>query len=193
MTSLNMLLPLEKWAEYPRVKRKYKLQDQMEPKEEDLKRFWSFVEITNPNDCWKWNGTMYNTGYGSFFIFGISIRAHRFSLYANGVEIPTPMFSCHHCDNKRCVNPNHLYVGTCSQNNRDARSRGLNKPYGEDNGFSKLTNKQRHDLFLMVQSGVSHRKAAEQFGIAKGTVWNAIKGFRNSSNKELTNALLRTI
>lgn len=80
--------------------------------------------MTNPNDCKEYDGPINNLGYGVASRNGKGIGAHRKAwIEANG-EIPNGLWVLHKCDNKRCVNVRHLYLGTHSDNTRDAVTRG---------------------------------------------------------------------
>jgi len=91
-------------------------------REIDYKRFMS--KVIKTNDCWLWNAGKNYKDYGNFSVTinGCSktYRAHRFIYeYFNGT-IPEGMLVCHTCDTPRCVNPNHLWLGTVSDNTVDS-------------------------------------------------------------------------
>lgn len=91
--------------------------------------FWEFVDKRNDdghnghNDgqdaCWNWKGAIRQGGYGYFSWFGKNYAAHRLSYQLTKGDIPKGMFICHKCNNPRCVNPSHLYIGDAKDNARD--------------------------------------------------------------------------
>ena len=100
-------------------------------------RFWKKVDVRGPSDCWEWQGAPGNHGYGTI-IAGRGGRlgsylAHRLSWEIHFGSIPLGMCVLHHCDNRICVNPDHLFLGTKSDNHRDMCRKGRNKTNGWEN------------------------------------------------------------
>jgi hypothetical protein len=100
-------------------------------KERDA-RFWDKVYIEEDEDCWLWFAAITSSGYGAFsYSKGKLISAHKVSwaIHKNNDTLsPRNLQIMHLCDNKVCVNPQHLAMGTARQNNLDAFKRGLNTP-----------------------------------------------------------------
>ena len=92
----------------------------------DAQRFWSTVEKTD--SCWLWKGSKRPNGYGQFFVAmpgkKLSVSTHRYSYLLHFGEIPDGLCVLHKCDVRYCIRPDHLWLGTQGDNNRDAVRKG---------------------------------------------------------------------
>ena len=113
-------------------------------------RFWSKVDKSPVNGCWKWTASTNNRGYGCFYIHPKQTTAHRASWIIAFGKIPSGMCILHNCDNGHlgCVNPNHLFLGTQGDNMRDMYAKNRQSiRHGEHAGrAAKLTEKQVIEL-----------------------------------------------
>lgn len=154
-------------------------------------RFWSHVDKNGPvpcpelGPCWEWTASLQEKGYGQFHIVESvgqykSVRAHRFAYEL--VYGPTDKNILHRCDNRKCVNARHLFVGTHTENMRDMCAKGRHRwPV-------KLVEWQVSLIKLFLANERSHRQLAKQFGVGKSTIgsiatgdsWPTVQKWRSS-------------
>lgn len=136
----------------------------------DLVRFWDKVGVRGQRDCWEWQASCFFMGYGQFSIKRRNVSAHRFAYTQVFGDIPDGMCICHVCDNRRCVNPNHLFAGTNADNMADKRKKGR-APLGSKNGRSKLTEadvlsiRDEYAVGIVSQRGLARRYRVDQRAI----------------------------
>ena len=123
------------------------------------KKFWDNVDIKDKNECWNWKGTLNGKPkrkYGTFYLYGKTRLAHRiaYAIHTNNRNILEHNKSyhkdnnnfkciCHSCDNTKCCNPNHLFIGNNQDNINDKISKNRQQRMrGSLNGHSKLTEKE---------------------------------------------------
>jgi HNH endonuclease len=139
--------------------------------------FWEKVRTVN--ECWEWTAAKNKHGYGLFGAGskGEIIVASRWSyMEANG-DIPKGLCVCHKCDNPSCVRPDHLFLGTRTENHRDMMSKGRNgSSKGEKNGCSKLTEEQVTGIRTSYGRGESVANLAQQFSISRTGIRNILIG-----------------
>lgn len=162
-------------------------------------RFWAKVNKTE--DCWLWTGAVRGKGYGAFQVgsksdgSARSDGAHRYSwILHNARDIPANMEICHHCDNPPCVNPEHLFLGTTTDNAKDMSSKNRWKAgwhTGEFNTQAKLTERKVELIKTEYATGYYRQvDIAKRFGVCQTTVGNIVRGktWRNGNSKGIISA-----
>jgi hypothetical protein len=109
-------------------------------------------------------------------------RAHRHVWEQCFGPIPAGVCVCHRCDNRLCVNPSHLFLGTRADNNRDMQTKGrqvIPHPRGENNGYARLTVAAVKEIRRRYRPGDSKDGGcalAREFGVSQGCIWLAMAG-----------------
>ena len=144
---------------------------------QDILRFWSKVRIRQSEKCWPWMAGSLSNGYGWFALHGRPRQmrvAHRVAWVIAKGSLPTDICVCHHCDNRLCCNPSHLFLGTQADNIRDALEKGrLRQPgfCGEQNGNSRLTKEKVRKIRAEYAIGnISQRALATKNGVCQRTI-----------------------
>lgn len=147
-----------------------------EPKEYLYKNF----EKNSVTGCWNWTGTIFQvSGYGAFKCLAMRknhMNASRASwIIHNGPISSRKIMVCHTCDNRKCVNPDHLFLGSSSDNMIDASKKGRIN-HGEDRPQSKLTDATVAEARRLRQDGISWRNLAANYGVTLHCMISAITG-----------------
>ena len=150
------------------------------------------------NECWEWRGSVNKGGYGTTWKNGRCMLAHRYFYEAIVGCIPDGLFVLHRCDNRKCVNPDHLFLGTQQDNVSDMIAKGRRpRQCGEINGRALLSEsdvqsiRQRYD-----RGGITYDDLATEYNVGRSTVasvilnrnWQDAEYTRSRRNDYITNA-----
>lgn len=131
-------------------------------------RFWSKVDKTG--ECWNWTKSLVRGGYGKFDVAGKNYRAHRWSWEHFFGTIPDELFVLHKCDNRKCVNPDHLFLGT-HQNNMDDMATKARRA-STVRGY-KLTDSEIAEIRIKASS-LKLKTLASQYNVSAMHIWRII-------------------
>ncbi len=157
-------------------------------------RFWAKVNKENDSQwgCWEWTASCVTGGYGYFRFNGQHGMSHRFSYLLHYGEIPEGKLVCHHCDNVKCVHPDHLFLGTIRDNTVHAAEHGL-ITRGSETTFAKLTEAQVTEMKRHYREGVGISRLAEHYGIRSVNVDRILKGVSWKYHPERTDRDIRPV
>ena len=137
-------------------------------------RFWSYVKVGRPDECWEWQGAGKPRGYGNFRLKSYTNATASRVAYAiaNGEE-PGQLLVLHSCDNPPCCNPAHLWLGTDLDNSNDKIAKGRfrsGSQKGAENGNATLDEAKVIDIWRRIQEGQSNVRIAEAFNVTHSLI-----------------------
>ncbi len=145
-------------------------------------RFWAQVSKAGPDDCWEFNGVR-RSGYGLIWVTAERdhIGAHRVSWEIHNGPIPKGLWVLHKCDNRPCVNPSHLFLGTAQDNTSDMIQKGRYvqplRYSGQRNPNSKLSECDAANIKLeYAKGGLTYKDLGKFFGVSHTHIRGIIHG-----------------
>lgn len=143
-------------------------------------RFWSKVDgAAEPDGCWEWQAGLSSSGYGRFRLGSKgspNVQAHRFSWELTHGPIPDEAMVLHTCDNRRCVNPAHLFLGTAQDNSHDMHSKGRGLT-GAQHALSKLSEDDVRVIRRRYAAGEANGpQLSREYGVAVSLVYRIVRG-----------------
>lgn len=138
----------------------------------ELARFWSKVDVRGEFECWEWREYCFNgETYGQFSFRGKPVPASR-AIFQHLIdrELDRWVLVCHHCDNPKCVNPKHLFLGSNSDNMMDCSHKGrLHTARGSRSNLAKITDEQALEIRALAGK-LPQNEVAKKYGVSRPLV-----------------------
>lgn len=136
-----------------------------------ITHFYGRTALNPETGCFEWQGAVSANGYGKAKFGPKPIDTHRAAWILTHGDIAPGMMICHTCDNRRCVNPRHLFLGTRSDNMIDAALKGRLDPSRARAGVAnKLSDEDVREIFTRINAGEQRADLAERFGVSPTTI-----------------------
>lgn len=146
-----------------------------------IERFLNKVSFGDVDSCWQWTGRIGHNGYGIYDApliaprgtrYANQLRAHRFA-YAIWIgALADGAFVCHSCDNRSCVNPWHLFLGSPSRNSKDMVSKDR-QCKGERKKNARLTDEAVSEMRKLHSGGIGYKRLAKMFSVSQSCAYKA--------------------
>jgi hypothetical protein len=136
--------------------------------ERNVRNFWNKVDKTE--SCWNWKGATARGGYGNASLKGRPKAAHRLAWIITYGDIPDGLCVCHHCDNHLCVRPDHLFLGTFSDNTKDMFRKHRDNHAKGERGKAKLKEAEVVQIKRKLLNGETPSSIAPQFNISSSEI-----------------------
>lgn len=135
-----------------------------------LEKLKSCIKVNQKTNCWEWQRPLGTNGYGHIWINKKVVTAHRAMYKEINGDIPKGMCVCHKCDNKKCINPDHFFLGTYLDNNRDMFAKGRNGTLrGSAAPWSKLTESDVMNI-RYKEFNEKRKVLAKKYGVSQGHI-----------------------
>lgn len=137
----------------------------------EFERFWKKTQLSE-SGCIEWTACLNGRGYGQFRPSKQrkNITAHRYSWILTNGPIPKGLCVCHVCDNRRCVNPDHLFLGTPAENSADMAEKGRGRGAKRSGILNPRCKLGEDEVEAIRNSDASLRSISQAFGISKSQV-----------------------
>ena len=142
----------------------------------DMLRFESKYTKGDTKECWLWMYGLNRNGYGKFKLKTKSYGAHRLMYLLYNGTIPDKMYVCHSCDNRKCVNPGHLWLGTASDNMKDMHKKGRAPNKGDTHWKARLKAEDIPVIRELSAAGARNVDMATKFHVDKCTIAHVLSG-----------------
>ena len=146
------------------------------------RRFDKKFEKRNEDECWFWNCRLDSHGYGTFYMLGKIYKAHRVAFMFSKGNVEDDKLICHTCNNRNCVNPNHLYMGTHLDNMNDLKESGNLKGTNNPRFGKKWSIEQRKLISKQTKKAMNRPEIKDKF----------LKAIKNRKKKNDSNSKLAT-
>lgn len=137
---------------------------------QQVELFWSHIDRSESDKCWPWLKFLDKMGYGQCSINGTCFYSHRVSFTLVNGPIPDGLCVLHKCDNPKCNNPGHLFLGTRTDNSKDKMAKGRHRCGRKLNVEKVLKIRESYSRGGVTQDGL-----AAEHGVCQAVIWKIVR------------------